>query len=171
MKRIIFILIVFCSYSTLYSQNIGDSLHAVHYIINIDNINTENNTISGNSSAFITPVQNSVNGIALQLINLSVDSVFVEGTNSSFTHNEGVITIPLLSELTLNDTVEVKVYYHGQPFHESWGGFHFANDYAFNLGVGFESIPHNLGKSWFACIDDFTAVSYTHLTLPTIYSV
>lgn len=156
MKRIILILIVFCSYSTLYSQNIGDSLHAVHYIINIDNINTENNTISGNSSAFITPVQNSVNGIALQLINLSVDSVFVEGTNSSFTHNEGVITIPLLSDLTQNDTAEVKVYYHGQPFHESWGGFHFAGDYAFNLGVGFESIPHNLGKSWFACIDDFT---------------
>ncbi|NOY49507.1 MAG: M1 family metallopeptidase, partial [Chlorobi bacterium] len=35
-------------------------------------------------------------------------------------------------------------------------GFHFAGDYAFNLGVGFQSIPHNLGKSWFACIDDFT---------------
>ena len=27
--------------------------------------------------------------------------------------------------------------------------------YAFNLGVGFESIPHNLGKTWFPCIDDF----------------
>lgn len=156
MKRLIVIILVFYSFSITYSQSIGDSLHSVHYIINIDNIDTENSNITGSSSAFITPLQTSVNGIALHLINLTVDSVFVEGINSSFTHSEGVITIPLINELTQNDTAEVRVYYHGQPFHENWGGFHFAGDYAFNLGVGFQSIPHNLGKSWFACIDDFT---------------
>ncbi|PLX13590.1 MAG: hypothetical protein C0598_03255, partial [Marinilabiliales bacterium] len=95
-------------------------------------------------------------GIALELINLTTDSVFVNGVSHIFSHNDGIIQIPLTSQISENDTLEVRVFYHGQPFHESWGGFHFSGDYAFNLGVGFESIPHNLGKSWFACIDDFT---------------
>jgi hypothetical protein len=46
--------------------------------------------------------------------------------------------------------------YNGVPFHESWGGFHFSGEYAFNLGVGISTIPHNLGKSWFPCVDNFT---------------
>jgi aminopeptidase N len=59
--------------------------------------------------------------------------------------------------MTINagDMVTATVFYHGHPFHESWGGFHWSGEYCFNLGVGFVSIPHNLGKTWFPCIDDF----------------
>jgi hypothetical protein len=34
---------------------------------------------------------------------------------------------------------------------EWWG-----TDYVYNLGVGFDSQPHNLGKTWFPCVDNFT---------------
>ena len=145
-------LFVFCTIS--HSQNIGDSLHVVHYIINIDEINTTNKTIKANSSAFVTVVDADVQAIALELINLTVDSVWVDGKSAIFSHSDGVITIN--HALQVGDTAEARVFYHGQPFSENWGGFHFAGDYAFNLGVGFVSIPHNLGKAWFACIDDFT---------------
>jgi aminopeptidase N len=75
--------------------------------------------------------------------------------NTGFSHLGQIISIPLDNVLNTGDNAIVRVYYHGVPFHESWGGFHYSGEYAFNLGVGFESIPHNLGKTWFPCIDDF----------------
>jgi hypothetical protein len=29
------------------------------------------------------------------------------------------------------------------------------NGYAFNLGVGFAADPHNFGRVWFPCFDNF----------------
>ena len=154
-KTILFLSILFVVIS-LKAQNIGDSLHAVQYNIHLNEINLQDKTIEGFTTVTIVPMSDEVSGLSLQLIQLEVDSVFINGENNSFTHEDGVITIPLTESISPGDTIEATVYYHGQPFHENWGGFHFAGDYAFNLGVGFVSIPHNLGKAWFPCIDDFT---------------
>ena len=140
----------------LKSQSIGDSLHAVHYEINITDINTVDRTLSAHTSILITPVEGDISGISLELIALTVDSVIIDGAISSFSHENGVVQIPLSESISIGETKEVTLYYQGQPFHEGWGGFHFSGEYAFNLGVGFVSIPHNLGKAWFPCIDDFT---------------
>ena len=156
MLRKIFIFLFVISVLTLKSQSIGDSLHAVHYEINLSEINTVDKTISAFTSVLLTPLEDDISGISLQLIELSVDSVFIEGVLSSYTYSDGIVQMPLAETISIGDTIEVVVYYHGQPFNEAWGGFHFSGDYAFNLGVGFQSIPHNLGKSWFPCIDDFT---------------
>ncbi len=154
LKKII-TLIFIASVLVLKSQSIGDSLHAVHYEIHLDEINTQDKTISGFTTVKLTPLSD-VMGISLELINLNVDSVFIDGEATSFTHDDGIVQMNLIETFSVGDTIEAKVYYQGQPFHEGWGGFHFAGEYAFNLGVGFVSIPHNLGKAWFPCIDDFT---------------
>ncbi len=138
------------------NNGIGDTIHAIHYTINLEEINTSNQTISGYTDIMITSLVPLLNYIPLELLDLITDSVFVDENINSFSHIDERITINLDNPITNNDTVLVRVYYHGQPFHESWGGFHFSGDYAFNLGVGFESIPHNLGKTWFPCIDNFT---------------
>ncbi len=155
LKKII-TLIFIASVMVLKSQSIGDSLHAVHYDIHLNEINTQDKTISGFTIVELTPLRDNLTGISLELISLNVDSVFINGEVNAFAHNNGVLLIDLSQSISIGDTILVSVYYHGQPFHESWGGFHFAGDYAFNLGVGFVSIPHNLGKAWFPCIDDFT---------------
>jgi len=154
-KKILFLCILFGTLS-LNAQNIGDSLHAVHYNIHLNEINLQDKTIEGFTTVTIVPLSDNISGLSLQLIQLDVDSVFINGEINSFTHEDGVIIMSLTENISTGDTLEVSIYYHGQPFHESWGGFHFAGDYAFNLGVGFVSIPHNLGKAWFPCIDDFT---------------
>ncbi|PLX13356.1 MAG: hypothetical protein C0598_03770, partial [Marinilabiliales bacterium] len=77
MKKYIIGIILLLSFTITYSQNIGDSLHAIHYIIDIENIDTDNGTIQANSSVIITPLEDNINGIALELINLTTDSVFV----------------------------------------------------------------------------------------------
>ncbi len=143
---------------TMQSQNegIGDTIHAIHYTINLSEIDPSENTITGSTEVEITPLVDQLVYIPLELQALTVDSVFVDNEVVTFDHSGNRITSALTDPVNIGDTVVIRVHYHGQPFHESWGGFHFSGDYAFNLGVGFQSIPHNLGKTWFPCIDNFT---------------
>jgi aminopeptidase N len=135
----------------------GDSIHAVKYKIDLQEIDMDAKTIMASTTITLVPLINDLNVIQLQLIELTVDSVFVDMVKiSSFTHADEVLNIPLSSSISIGDTTDVMVYYQGEPFHESWGGFHYSGQYAFNLGVGISWIPHNLGKTWFPCIDDFT---------------
>ena len=158
-KTIIFsLLISVLSFSQLLSQvTPGDTIHAVKYTINLEEIDMSNQTIQANTKVELTPLIDNLEVIQLELMELTVDSVFVDGTPiPGFNHTNGILNIPLGASISTGDTVEVEVMYNGQPFHESWGGFHYSGDYAFNLGVGISWIPHNLGKTWFPCIDDFT---------------
>ena len=161
MKKIIpvFLMLFFPIFSTLYAQvnnGIGDTLHAVHYNIHTTEINTGTQTIRGFTEIFLVPKVDSLATIPLDFMYLTADSVFVNGVSKSFTFQNNILRIFPGTVFTPQDTIKATVYYHGQPFHESWGGFHFSGDYAFNLGVGFQSIPHNLGKAWFPCVDNFT---------------
>lgn len=137
-------------------NQIGDTIHAVHYDIHLEDINTEDKTIAGFTEIKIVPLMNDLQYIPLEIKDLIIDSVFINGTKHNYIHEGEILRIPIARKSQIGDTLPVTVFYHGTPFHESWGGFHFSGDYAFNLGVGFESIPHNLGKTWFPCIDDFT---------------
>lgn len=139
------------------NASIGDSIHAVHYTITLHEINTTTQTIDATTVVDIKPRVNGLEEITLQLLDLTVTSVLVDQEPvTTFTHESGLLHIPLETPADTTDILEVEVAYNGQPFHESWGGFHFSGSYAFNLGVGISTIPHNLGKSWFPCIDDFT---------------
>lgn len=160
MKKLTFSLIMVLLCMVGFSQNrnigIGDTIDAIHYTINLEDVNTENLTIYGCTEIEITPLVSNLDYIALELLQLTVDSAFVNQSEATFNHIGDRVTINLTEPISETDTVMVNIYYHGQPFSEAWGGFHFSGDYAFNLGVGFESIPHNLGKAWFPCIDNFT---------------
>ena len=135
----------------------GDTIHAVKYVIELEEVDIAGHSISANTNVTIVPLVNDLGIIQLQLMELTVDSVFVNMQKTlDYTHSNEVITIQLQEPISMDDTTDVLVYYHGIPFHESWGGFHFSGNYAFNLGVGISWIPHNLGKAWFPCIDDFT---------------
>ncbi len=139
-----------------YDPRIGDTISAVHYSIHLTEIDTDDKTIHGFTEIKLTPDIDGLNYIPLELQDLTVDSTFVDGIDRPFSHSNEIVRINPGTALSIDDTLNVKVYYHGEPFNESWGGFHFSGDYAFNLGVGFVSIPHNLGKTWFPCVDDFT---------------
>ena len=137
-------------------NGIGDTIHAIHYEIVLNDINTNNQTIEGSTKITLTPLIEGIQSIPLELKDLTVDMVIIDDLPYPFSHENEIIRIELPVPLSIDDTITAEISYHGKPFHESWGGFHFSGDYAFNLGVGFVSIPHNLGKTWFPCIDDFT---------------
>jgi aminopeptidase N len=153
-------LILFLTFFFFLSNNIfpstSDTVHISHYSIYLTDINTQTHTLKAYAQLTVISKMNNINGFSLELKTLTVDSVFVNEIPATFINNNDLVSVLLEQPLNAGDTLSVKVCYHGSPFHESWGGFHWNGSYAFNLGVGFESIPHNLGKAWFPCIDNFT---------------
>lgn len=150
-----------CSFFILLSgipkaQTLSDSIDVYKYQIELDVLNTNSKTLNAKTTLDFAFRQEAMEELVLELKQLTVDSVKnAFGESLSFATSDNRLHIDLGSVLAISDTGTVTIWYHGIPFSESWGGFHFSGNYAFNLGVGFESIPHNLGKSWFPCVDDF----------------
>ena len=135
----------------------GDSIHVEHYAIHLTDIDFSTQEFSAVTTLSLISLSDNLTAIPLELLSLTVDSVFVEGQGiDDYTHQGIDLRIPVTQPAAAGTEYTVQVYYHGHPFHEDWGGFHWSGDYAFNLGVGFVSQPHNLGKAWFPCVDDFT---------------
>lgn len=140
---------------------LSDTVDVLRYRLHLDVLNLPSKNLKGMTEVTLLSKQPLLQTVSLELKQLTVDSVkAANGTFLPFSHANSLIRITLPNAITPTDTVTLKIYYHGIPFAESWGGFHFAGAYAFNLGVGFESIPHNLGKAWFPCVDDFKDRAY-----------
>ncbi len=136
----------------------SDTINVFHYDIHLDVVNLTTKVIKGYTSLNFTPRIKDVDQLKLHLLNMHIDSVFVGAVKTkSYAYAGGVLRIPLLKPSGIGDTLDARVFYHGQPYEDpsAWGGFHFSGQYAFNLGIGFRSDPHNLGRAWFPCIDDF----------------
>ena len=151
-----------CSHRMSFEKSwISDTLDAVSYTIYLYEFDFSNHEITARTDIELISKIDDLTEINLELQDLTVDEVFIDGLEvSDFSHEGMILTIPATDPLNMGDSVSVSVAYHGEPFHEGWGGFHWSGEYCFNLGVGFVSIPHNLGKTWFPCIDDFQDRAY-----------
>lgn len=158
-----------CSHHASFSKSpVADTIDAIHYAIYLQNIDFQEKTIQAETHIRLRPKM-SVTTIPLELKALQVSSVSSDDASiTSFFQSGDLLRINLAEVLSETDTATFVIAYGGSPFHESWGGFHFSGGYAFNLGVGFESDPHNLGKAWFPCVDDFKdrATYEVFVTLP-----
>jgi len=135
---------------------LSDSLDVQSYHIFIDSILWDSDELYARTELVLTSKIDDLTVIPLELMNLTVSEVFVNGTaNSNYSQTDLRVNINLDTPLQADESVNLSIGYHGTPFHESWGGFYIDNQYAYNLGVGFEADPHNLGKTWFPCVDDF----------------
>ena len=135
----------------------SDSLDVLNYNINLNITDFANKIIKGNTNLSIISKVNNLTNISLDLQQLIIDSIFVNNIKTnSYNYNDTLINISC-NTYNQNDTFNVNIYYHGTPQIDpsTWGGFYFQGDYAYNLGVGFDSKPHNYGRVWFPCIDDF----------------
>lgn len=135
----------------------SDTIDVINYSIALDIRDFAGQTISGSTTVKFRPLMNGVTSLSLDLLEMTVDSVKKNSTNLSFTYNDTLLVIDLSLSIGIGDTSQLTVYYHGQPQMDpsGWGGFYWNGGYAFNLGVGFESIPHNYGRVWHPCFDNF----------------
>lgn len=155
MLRNLFIVLICSIALNTYSQNRLDSIHIAHYDINLSIVNLTQHQITGFTELSVVPQINGIQQFRIDLQQLVVDSVLLNGSSTTFIHQSPVLKINT-PPLVLNDTLSVKVFYHGTPPQDPyWGGFFFTTTYAYNMGVGMQSVPPSFGRCWYPCIDDF----------------
>jgi hypothetical protein len=148
-------------------QGRSDTIDIIHYTISLDISNLASRKIHGNCELKLVSLINNLTTIDLDLKALTVDSVKVSGVTRSFTHVGELLSIAIPG-LNVNDTATVTVYYGGTPVTDpsGFGGFYMTSTYAYNIGVAFADDPHNYGRVWFPCVDNFVdrATYETYIT-------
>ena len=143
-----------------------DTVDIIDTYIYLDFTNFSSNNLRGYADIVVSPLMMNIPQMHLDLEGLTTDSVFVNSVSATFNHTgpDLFINLPNLASW-VNFTV--RVYYHGSPIHDtSWGGFYYSSGYAYNMGVGMNAIPHNFGRVWFPCFDNFRErCTYTIQTL------
>lgn len=147
----------------------SDTLDILKYTINLDITDYAGQNIKGNTIVRFAPRLNAQNKIRLDLLKMVIDSVKQNATLLTYTYNDTVLKANLPLPLNTTDTSEVTVFYHGHPQGDpaGWGGFSFSGNYAYNLGVGFGAKPHNYGRVWFPCFDNFVEKSLYEFNIVT----
>lgn len=145
-------------------------LDVKHYDISLTNIDYSAKTISA-QAVISFDCLNAADSVELDLWGLTVNRVY--DTEPLVYRQYGEKLVIRFKEKTIKgQSRSLSINYSGKPPQDAtWGGFTFSGAYAFNLGVGFTSNPHNLGRVWFPCIDNFTdKATYTfHVTAPQGY--
>lgn len=154
--RIYPLLVLILSASGLSAMR-SDSFSIARTTIDLIIRNFSARTIKGSASHHIRFKQSTA-GLTLDLRQLKVDSVLLDGLPTSYIRNGEKLNVDLDRLYQAGDSCDLKVYYSGIPASDpgGWGGFYFSGDYAFNLGVGFSVHPHSFGRAWFPCVDEFT---------------
>lgn len=148
---------------------LSDTMDILKYTINLNITDFTNKTITGNTIVKFKPKVNNQTHIRLDLLKLYVDSIKYLNNKLTYTYNDTVIKVNLPGTYSVTDTLDLTVFYHGPPQGDpsGWGGFYFSGNYAYNLGVGFGAKPHNYGRVWFPCFDNFVEKSAYEFNITT----
>jgi hypothetical protein len=143
------------------ANTVSDSIDIIKYTIFLDA--TDFNTFTTKSSCTIE-FESLVDNIAILPLDLkgqTVDSVVHSSGLLDFNHIGEKLTVELESVLSAGQMDQVTVHYHGGAVVDpsGFGGFYFNSDIAYNIGVAFTDIPHNYGRVWFPCFDNFVEKS------------
>jgi hypothetical protein len=151
-----------------------DSIDIIHYDINLDVTDFTTYQLHAHTKVHFRPLVNGISKIDLDLIGLTVDSIKDPMGNilTSTAYTLGK-RINLGATYNLGDSTWVEVYYHGHPLSDpNFGGFYFTSQFAFAVGIDIDDVPHNNGKTWFPCFDNFVEKSTFefHLTIPMTHT-
>lgn len=142
-----------------YSMNTNaraEKFDVLHYTVVLNMVAHERQQIKGWCGVQFVAKQAGLQTLPLDLLQLQVDSVKWNDSLLSFSYNDTLLQVHFKQALPKDSSQTVRVYYQGKPQRDgSWGGFYYQDDYAYNLGVGFSSNPHNYGRVWHPCFDNF----------------
>lgn len=179
MKRIVIIcLAVFSVLNTTSAQETlknlennkrSDTIDVLDYKINLDFTQMSSAIISGECRVKFQCKMDNIDGISLDLLQFTVDSLKQGNSIITYSYNDTLLRAHLGGILMENDIDSVTVYYSGTPQTDpsGFGGFYFQGNYAYNLGVGFQADPHNYGRTWHPCFDNFVERATYDITMIT----
>ena len=135
----------------------SDTFDIVHYDVDLDVTEYNVQNITARCGIELSIIESGAEFVRFDLIELDVDSVFVDGISSAFGHDSGELSIPAPQGVfSSGESYLIDVYYSGHPHSDPyWGGVYFASNYIYHMGIGLTSIPPNFGKVWHPCFDNF----------------
>ena len=158
MKKLHFLSIILCFACFNLAKAQSDNTDVLHYEINLNVNNLQQNTHIGFSEITFLLLEENPEFIEFDLRDQIIDSVFLEGNPINYTYQNNKLRFTPSNEVTINDTLRLKVFYQGgnnvEPY--NWGGIHYSNSIIYTLGVAFSDYPHCYGRCWFVCKDNFT---------------
>ena len=148
----------------------SDSISIVHYNVHLDLQDFSTFVLKGHTQVIFKPQVNNITEIKLDLMGPTVDSVHdANGNLLTFTPAPLGFKVNLGNTFNSGDSTSIEVFYHGTTVQDpTFGGFYFNAAYAYNVGVSLDDIPHNYGKTWFPCFDNFTTRSTYDLFVTTL---
>lgn len=156
MKKLTFLLALLLTLPFAQAQTAGENIDVTHYAIHVNELNFSSHTLMGETFVTLTTTA-STDTFVLELKSLNATSVTSDGYSVNHFSQDGDFLIIVLDlPAPTGSTMTLDIQYMGSTFSETWGGVEWWGDYVYNLGVGFDSQPHNLGKTWFPCVDNFT---------------
>jgi len=147
----------------------SDTLDILDYQLYLDFTEMGMQLLHGHSRVLFQSKMNNIEGISLDLLQLNVDSVKRGNDHLTYAYNDTLLRVNFPTPLQENDIDSVTIFYGGSPVTDpsGFGGFYFQNNYAYNLGVGFSADPHNYGRTWHPCFDNFVERATYEITLLT----
>jgi aminopeptidase N len=137
----------------------SDTIDILKFTVNMDITDFTGQIIKGNTKLDIVALIDGVSQIQLDLLAMNIDSVTSGSNVLGYSYNDTLLSIQLSTTLNTGDSSDVTVYYNGSPVKDGggigWGGWYWSGNYSYNLGVGFLAIPHNYGRVWHPCFDNF----------------
>jgi len=159
MKKGLFLVVLLPIFiSTVHSEDLRtDTIDIRSFRLNLDLSDFTTKILYADVTIGCKAKMNGVETIRLDLQQLTIDSVQVDGYNAPYSYNDSVIDINTLNLFNTGDSFTVRIIYHGHPLQLSgdFGGFYWTSAYAFNIGVSFLADPHTYGRVWFPCFDNF----------------
>jgi hypothetical protein len=149
----------------------GDSLDILHTTLHLDFTAFSARTLFARADLRIQSKVQGLSAMTFDLEGLAVDSIAIGFSSCSYFQSAKQVRVTFPAPINAADTLTLSFWYHGQPIQNpgDFGGFYWNQQYAFNIGVSFLSQPHNFGRVWFPCYDNFTersTFSFLVKTLP-----
>ena len=148
----------------------GDSLDVIRTSLHLDFTSFSAKVLFARADLHVQSKVPALSSMTFDLEGLMVDSVRHGEQICSFIQSARSVRVFFPVLLNPSDTLTISFWYHGQPLQNTgdFGGFYWTNQYAFNIGVSFLSQPHNYGRVWFPCFDNFTERSFFSFSVKTL---
>jgi len=145
----------------------------LHYHLDLE-IDRANQILSGVATITLVPTETGVDLVHLDLKQLEVSGITLEGVPLGFVHSGDSLLVTLPEPAGPEDTLDIVISYSGTPFHEAWGGFWFHPYVTYQMGVGVYQDDPSMGKCMFPCVDhpsDKAGFSFSITVPDTLYAV
>lgn len=132
----------------------SDSIDLLHTHLELE-LDISARYLSGYADVTLHPKIQALRYVPFDLLQYQVDSIVGPNGSLNFIYDDTLLTADMGMFYSMTDTIVLRIFYQGTPKNEGWGGFKFSGSFGYQVGAGFVAKPHNVGRYFYPCFDNF----------------